>query len=420
MKSSDMKRFHLLDGGTGRNLMAAGMPAGVCVEQWIADNPQPYIDLVQAYVRAGSTIVYAPTFGANRWCLEKYGLGDRVEQLNTTLAGIAIKAAREVSPDVCIAGDLSPTGKLPAPLGDATFDEIFDVYREQGKALAKAGVDCFVVETMMNLQEVRAAILALREFELPILVTVTVDKNGRTMCGNPFASVVTVAYTLGAAAVGINCSEGPAGLDEIIRNGIKGTDIPIIAKPNAGLPNPDSPTGYDLTVEEFAEHMKKIFDVGVTALGGCCGTTPEHIAALREFVPVGREFGSVTYTTICGATERRVWYSPAFTEYTFTQELACDYDLEDELCSDEETPSAALVRIADEDEIEILCELATNSERPIAVICDSLELLEKTLREYCGVLIIKCDLPSTSLETAQQIAALANRYGAIFNYEFFC
>ena len=180
----------ILDGATGTNLMEAGMPIGVCPEQWVMEHPEVLLKMQREYVEAGSHIVYAPTFTGNRIKLEEYGLQDRLVEINTTLVKLSKQA---VDGKALVAGDMTMTGQQLFTMGELMFEELVDVYKEQAGVLAEAGVDLFVVETMMSLQECRAAVLAIREVcDLPILVTLTYNEDGRTLFGTP---PETVSYT---------------------------------------------------------------------------------------------------------------------------------------------------------------------------------------------------------------------------------
>ena len=197
----------ILDGATGTNLMEAGMPIGVCPESWVLENPQVLLDLQRRYVEAGSHIVYASTFTGNRIKLEEYGLQERLEEINTQLVALSRQA---VGDQALVAGDMTMTGQQLFPMGELLFEELVDVYKEQASVLAKAGVDLFVVETMMSLQECRAAVIAIREVcDLPIMVTLTYNEDGRTLFGTPPETAVVVLQSLGVDAIGVNCSTGP-------------------------------------------------------------------------------------------------------------------------------------------------------------------------------------------------------------------
>ena len=275
-----------LDGATGSNLVKAGMPSGVCPEQWILEHRDVMLDLQKKYVEKGTDILYAPTFTANRVKLAEYGLGDKLFSMTRELVAITREAAASAEHRVYMAGDLTMTGKQLKPMGTMELEELIDIYREQILALADAGVDLLVVETMMSLSEARAALIAAKEVcELPVMVTMTFEPDGRTLYGTDAVTAAVVLESMGACAIGVNCSTGPAHMKDIITNMAKVTkSIPIIAKPNAGLPFLDEQgnTCYNMDAVMFTEEMKILVEAGATILGGCCGTTPEFIGELRK------------------------------------------------------------------------------------------------------------------------------------------
>ena len=274
----------LLDGATGTNLQKAGMPVGVCPEQWILENSEVLIDLQKRYVEAGTDILFAPTFTASRIKLKEYRLQDHLEEMNRKLVALSKEAAKGTN--ALVAGDLTMTGEQLYPLGDLMFEDLVDVYKEQAKIIAEAGADLFVVETMMSLQECRAAVLAIREVcDLPVMVSLTYNEDGRTLYGTDPVTAVVVMQSLGADAVGMNCSTGPEAMLEPIAKMAEYATIPLLAKPNAGMPELiDGQTVFNVEPEEFAEVGKKLVEEGAAIIGGCCGTTPEHIRALKEAV----------------------------------------------------------------------------------------------------------------------------------------
>lgn len=277
----------ILDGATGSNLQNAGMPVGVCPEQWILEHPQTMIDLQRAYVEAGTQILLAPTFTANRIKLEEYGLADKLVEMNQKLVAISKEAA---AGKALVAGDITMTGQQLYPMGELQFEELVDIYKEQVKVVAEAGVDLFIIETMMSLQETRAAVLAIRETcDLPIMASMTYNEDGRSLYGTDPVTAVVTLQSLGADAVGMNCSTGPEEMLEPIRQTVEYAYVPVLAKPNAGLPElEDGVTVYKTTPEEFAEVGAKLIEEGVSIIGGCCGTTPAHIKALADKVrPMG-------------------------------------------------------------------------------------------------------------------------------------
>ena len=193
----------LLDGATGSNLQKRGMPAGVCPELWITEHPQVLQQLQDEYIKAGSNIVYAPTFSGNRIKMEEYGLGDRLEEINTALVRICRENA---AGRALVAGDITMTGAQLEPLGDLKLEELIDVYKEQLAVLAAAGVDLIVVETMMSLQETRAAVIAAKEVcsDLPVMATLSFTEKGTTLYGASAESAVVVLQAMGVDAVGLN------------------------------------------------------------------------------------------------------------------------------------------------------------------------------------------------------------------------
>ena len=223
-----------LDGATGSNLMKAGMPAGVCPEQWILEHEEVFLALQKGYVEAGSHVLYAPTFTVNRIKLKEYGLQERLQEMTNRLVALSKQAA---GGRALVAGDITMTGEQLAPMGSMDFEELVDIYKEQIAALAAAGVDLLVVETMMSLQEARAVLIAAKETcSLPVMVTMTFEKDGRTLYGTDALTAAVVLASLGADAVGANCSTGPAAMYDVIRTMAEAVSVPIIAKPNAGLP----------------------------------------------------------------------------------------------------------------------------------------------------------------------------------------
>lgn len=276
------KNILLLDGATGSNLMAAGMPRGVCTETWVLQHKEILQKLQKAYIDAGSRIIYAPTFGANRINLKLHHLEDKIKEMNYELVAIAKESANG---QAFIAGDITTTGKMMAPSGDLTYEEAFEVYEEQLSFLRDAGVDMIIAETMINIEETLAAVDAASQVcELPILCTMTVEADGSIFSGGNAVEAALALESAGASAVGINCSVGPDQLVSVVRNIKEAVSIPVIAKPNAGMPLIDEQGNavYNMTPAEFAKHMKVLVENGASIIGGCCGTTPEYIKAVAE------------------------------------------------------------------------------------------------------------------------------------------
>ena len=266
----------LLDGAMGTMLQAAGLPLGAMPEVWNITAPEKVTAVQRQYVQAGSRVLYANTFGANRY--KAAGSGYAVSDL--VAAGVRAARAAGEGHDVKVALDVGPIGQLLEPLGTLTFDEAYDTFKEMVTAGEAAGADLVIFETMSDLAEVRAAVLAAREnTSLPVWVTMTFEATGRTFVGTTVPAMGLTLSGLGVDAMGFNCSLGPGELLPLAEELTHWTDAPIILKPNAGLPDPA--TGkYDTTPEAFAQALVRGLDLGAAAVGGCCGTTPEFIRAL--------------------------------------------------------------------------------------------------------------------------------------------
>ena len=274
----------LLDGATGSNLMASGMPRGICTETWVIEHKEIFQELQRAYIAAGSQVIYAPTFGGNRINLAKHGLTDRIKEINRTLVGYS----RELAGDgVYVAGDITTSGSFITADGDYTYDDAFKMYQEQVKILADAGIDLIAAETMINIEETLAAVDAANSVcDLPIMCTMTVEADGSIFSGGNAIEAAVSLEAAGADAVGINCSVGPDQLVSVVRSIKENVSIPVIAKPNAGMPTIDDRGNavYSMNPEDFASYMKILIENGASVVGGCCGTTPAFIKALHDSI----------------------------------------------------------------------------------------------------------------------------------------
>lgn len=276
------RKIVLLDGATGSNLMKAGMPRGVCTEAWVCEHPQALLEMQRAYVRAGSDIIYAPTFSANRHSLARHGLEDRVRELNTKLVALSKEAAEGKA---LVAGDLTTTGVPLEPMGTMAYQTLFDLYREQIEALCEAGADLLIAETMLAVDETTVALEAAQAVcDLPVMCSLTVQADGSAYFGGDCVEAVQTLQELGTAAVGINCSCGPEQLVSLVRNMQRVAAVPLLVKPNAGLPviSGSGEAVYPMGAAEFAGHMSTLVQAGARLIGGCCGTTPEFIAELNK------------------------------------------------------------------------------------------------------------------------------------------
>ena len=423
----------ILDGATGTNLMAAGMPIGVCPEAWILEHKEVLLNLQRGYVEAGTNIVYAPTFTGNRIKLEEYGLADRITEINTELVRLSREA---VGDKALVAGDMTMTGQQLFPLGELMFEELVEVYKEQASILDKAGADLFVVETMMSLQECRAAVLAIKEVsDKPVMVTLTYNEDGRTLYGTPPEAAVVVLQSLGADVIGINCSTGPMEMIEPVKIMAEYATIPILAKPNAGLPElVDGETVYRMTPEEFAEAGAALVEAGAAIVGGCCGTTPEHIAALTAKVKGMELIAPLKSHRRILSSERKAVEIDLDGNFlvvgerinpTGKKKLQAEIregrlDLVRNMAMDQESNGAAILDInmgmngIDELQMmkKVIYEVSSTVDCPLCIDSSHVDVIEEALKIYPGRALIN----SISLETEkmEKLLPVAAKYGAMF------
>lgn len=276
------KEFIILDGATGTELRRLGMPLGVCTEQWVMDNPEPLINLQRAYADAGSDAVYAPTFGLNRISLSAHGIGQA--DLRSWARELVDFSRKAVGGRCLIGGDIAPTGAMPPPVGELSYDELLAVFAEQASALENAGVDFYAVETQMSVYEARIIVEAVRSVSSkPVLVSFSVTDTGRSIYGDSLADAFEVFRSTGAAGFGINCCGDLTLLLNLLAGLPSDADLSLIAKPNAGLPTP-SPLGdvYSMSPAELAASVPRFAAAGARYIGGCCGTNAAHIEAIRQ------------------------------------------------------------------------------------------------------------------------------------------
>ena len=276
------KKILILDGATGSNLTKAGMPKGVCTEEWALSHPEAVIARQRAYVEAGSDIVSAPTFGANRASLTRFGLEDRLGELNHKLVELSKTA---VEGKALVAGDITTIGYPVTDEGGLSYENRVALYQEQIRELVDAGVDLLVGETLLGGDEAMAILdAAATVCDLPVMCTLTVESDGSCYFGGNVIDIAVNLEAIGAAAVGINCSCGPDQLECIIRNLRDRVNVPVIVKPNAGLPiiNERGEAVYPMEPEVFGGHMEALIAAGAGIVGGCCGTDPRFIRELKE------------------------------------------------------------------------------------------------------------------------------------------
>jgi len=436
------KEITYLDGATGSNLVKAGMPSGVCPEQWILKHPQVMLELQKQYVTAGTNILYAPTFTANRIKLAEYGLEKNAKSMIRELVAISREAARTApaGQKVYVAGDLTMTGEQLKPMGTMELETLIDVYKEQIVALEEAGADLLVVETMMSLAEARAALIAAKETSsLPVMVTMTFEPEGRTLYGTDGGTAAVVLESLGACAIGVNCSTGPAHMREIISDMASHTvDIPIIAKPNAGLPFLDEQghTCYSMDAQEFGEEMQLLVEAGAFVLGGCCGTTPEFIKELchrfgkkitvrpKRREPDIRCLASERQTVSFGLDGNFIIVgeriNPTGKKLLQAQLREGCMDKVLQFAEEQEACGARILDInmgmsgIDEKEMMLRAveEVSGVTNLPLSLDSSHVDVLEAALRHYPGRALIN----SISLETEkfEKLLPVARKYGAMF------
>lgn len=273
-------RVLIADGATGTMLMAAGLPPGAAPEVWNVEAPAQVMALHQTYLEAGSQIVLSNSFGGSPLKLAKYGLQERAVELNHAAASLARQA---VGDRAYVAGDIGPTGELMEPLGTLTPETAFEAFKAQAAALVEGGVDALWIETMSDLEEARAAVLAAKQVtHLPVFCSLSFGPKSRTMMGVSARRAAAELWPLGLAAVGANCGEGLDMIPEVLRQMSEAVpDAVLIAKPNAGLPRiVGKETIYDVGPMDFAQQMQGFIALGARVVGSCCGSNPEYIRAL--------------------------------------------------------------------------------------------------------------------------------------------
>lgn len=423
----------ILDGATGSNLMAKGMPMGVCPEDWIYHHKDAIVSLQKAYVEAGTQILYAPTFTANRIKLAEYGMEDRLEELNRAM----VRYSREAAGDrAFVAGDLTMTGRQLYPVGDLMFEDLVDVYKEQVRAILKEGVDLFVIETMMSLQECRAALLAVKETcDLPVMISLTYNEDGRTLYGTSPEIAMVVLEHMGADIVGVNCSTGPLAMIPLVKAMLPYADIPIMVKPNAGMPELENgETVYKMTPEEFADACEQLVDAGASVVGGCCGTRPDHIKALadrmrgKKVEPIEKknrpvltsERGFVEVTLDGGFKVVGERINPTGKKALQEELRSGSMQMVRQFARDQEIAGAAILDVnmgtngIDEKAtmLDAIYEVISTVDLPLSIDTSYVDVMEAALRIYPGRALINSI--SCEAEKMKELLPIAKKYGAMF------
>jgi 5-methyltetrahydrofolate--homocysteine methyltransferase len=426
------KKILILDGATGTELQKRGMPAGACPEVWCRENPEAIGAIHRAYRQAGSDLVYTCTFGGNRLKLSQYGIGD-VRGVNRDLAALARRA---VGAGTLVAGSIGPTGHFVEPFGDLVFEDAVGIFREQAEGLLDGGVDCFVIETMMDIQEARAALIAVRELgSFFSLVTMTFEKEGRTLNGTDPVTALITLQSLGADAVGCNCSTGPSAMLEFVEAMKPYATVPLVAKPNAGMPRlSGGRTIFDMDAPSFGAFAGRFAAAGVNLVGGCCGTEPDHIRelaqALRDAAPVPprrKSLGAVSSARNFLLFDRDRPLMIVGERLNPTGKKALQQELLEgktaivrQMAREQEKQGADLldvnVGVPGIDEVgairTVVSLLATITGLPLVIDSSRVETMEAALRCYPGRALINSI--SGEKEKLARLLPLAARYGAMF------
>jgi len=426
------EKIIILDGATGTELQKKGMPAGVCPEIWCLENPDIISDVHAGYRDAGADIVYTATFGANRIKMSQYGSYD-VFEINRELTRLARRA---VGTDVLLAGDICSTGRFVVPFGDLGFEDAVEAYKEQVKGLLEGGVDLFVIETMMDIQETRAALIAVKELtDKFTIVTMTYEDNNRTLNGTDPVTALITLQSLGADAVGCNCSTGPEEMIGLIEAMKPWATVPLVAKPNAGMPEfVDGKTLFDMDADTFASFGEEFVVKGVNLIGGCCGTTPEHIRILRERIagrkPVLPARDSISALSSARSSivlegERPLSIvgeriNPTGKKVLQQELLEGRMSLVRSMAKEQEKKGASLLDLnvgmpgIDEKKtmLDALGNLSVVSDLPLVIDSSNVDVIEAALRLYPGRALVN----SISGERVkiEKLLPVAAKYGAMF------
>jgi len=433
IKSLLNKQVVILDGATGTELQKKGLPAGVCPEIWCLENPTVIQDVHASYQKAGAQIVYTCTFGANRFKLKQYGVKKDVYSVNLELARLAKQACGNKA---LVAGDIGPTGLFVEPFGPLAFEEAVDAFKEQARGLIDGGCDLIVIETMIDIQETRAALLAVKELsDIFTMVSMTYENDGHTLGGTPPPSALITLQSLGADAVGCNCSAGPEQMVDFIAAMKPYATVPLLAKPNAGMPRLEGlKTVFDMDAKSFAAVARKLVAAGANLLGGCCGTTPDHIAALARATG-SRKPVKPRRTSLGALSSARSFLhldenQPLFVigeRINPTGKKALQQELMEgklsiirQMAQEQEAQGASLLDVnvgqPGIDEVQTIKKviglLATSTRLPLVIDSSRVETIEAALRIYPGRMLINSI--SGEKEKLARLLPLAAKYGAMF------
>jgi 5-methyltetrahydrofolate--homocysteine methyltransferase len=433
IKSLLTKQLIILDGAFGTELQKKGLPTGACPEKWCLDHPQIIQELYASYQKAGAQIVYTCTFGANRFKLKQYGVKENAYQINYELARAAKLA---VGGKALVAGDIGPTGLFIEPFGPLAFEEAVDAFKDQARGLIDGGCNLIVIETMIDIQEARAALLAVKEIkDIFTLVSMTYEKDGYTLNGTDPVTALITLQSLGADAVGCNCSTGPEKMVDFIAAMKPYATVPLAAKPNAGVPRLENgKTIFEMDATTFASFGRKFAKAGANMLGGCCGTTPAHIQKLARST-AGSKPKLPLRKSISALSSARGFLHFADNQPLFiagerinpTGKKALQQELTEgkmsiirQMAMEQEKQGASLLDInvgqPGIDEVKtiqsVICLLTTITKLPLAVDSSRIETIEAALRIYPGRMLINSI--SGEKEKMARLLPLAAKYGAMF------
>ncbi len=427
------KKMVILDGAFGTELQKRGLPGGVCPEKWCLDNQQIVKSLYTSYQNAGAQIAYTCTFGANRFKLKQYNLEKNTYQINVDLTRLAKEACGK---NTLVAGDIGPTGLFIEPFGTLAFEETVEAFKEQTRGLIDGGCDLIVVETMIDIQEARAALLAVKELaDIFTIVSMTYEKDGHTLGGTSPQSAIITLQSLGADVVGCNCSAGPEQMIDFIKAMKPYATVPLLAKPNAGMPRlKGNKTIFEMDAKTFASFGTSLAKAGANLLGGCCGTTPEHIRALSRAVgrrkPVLPSLKSISALSsargFLDIKENEPLYlvgeriNPTGKKALQQELIEGKLSIIRQMAQEQESQGASLLDVnigqPGIDEVQtiknVIGLLSTSSRLPLAIDSSRIETIEAALRLYPGRMLINSI--SGEKEKINKLLPLAAKYGAMF------
>lgn len=434
--------IEIFDGAMGTMLQAGGLKAGACPELMNIDAPDVVKRIHRAYIEAGATIIETNTFGASSLKLAHYGLADCVRELNFAAVKLAKDAAQAQAK---VAGSIGPTGKFIAPLGDLEFDDAYKIFREQAQALAEAGADFLIIETCIDIQEMRAALLAAKDVcNLPIICQLSYSEDGRTVTGTDPQSAAVILDAMGASVIGVNCSLGPEQLVPVVKTLAENCRVPVSVQPNAGMPYlEDGKTKFPMDAKTFGAWGKALVEAGATYLGGCCGTTPDHI---RELANVVREIGNKGNREIENATSLLPYFPASLKLASRSKTVTIDKALPTALIGERINPTGRKKLAAEIREGSLLGvkrdalnqvkaganildvnmgvgginqaammakavrEVARITDAPLSIDTSDAEALEAGLKNFPGRALINS--VSAEPERLEKFLPLAKRYGA--------